>query len=66
MTITGAIKKIDSFTNGTDGDGPNTPLVQGIKDGNLYGTAVHGGYYDDGRYCTIFEVTLPSYGISTV
>jgi len=65
MTITGAIKKIYSFTDGTDGDGPNAPLVQGIKDGNLYGTAVHGGYYDDGRYGTIFEVTLPSYGFST-
>jgi uncharacterized repeat protein (TIGR03803 family) len=36
-TTTGAIKKLYSFTDESDGDDPNAPLVQG-KDGNLYGT----------------------------
>jgi len=61
-TKTGAIKKLYAFTDEDDGASPNAPLTQGIKDGNLYGTAHIGGYYGDGTYGTIFELTLPSDG----
>jgi len=64
-TTTGAIKKLYTFTDEDDGDGPNAPLVQG-KDGNLYGTAYNGGFYHDGIYGTIFELTLPSDGFGAV
>ncbi len=60
LSTTGAIKKLYSFTDADDGANPNAPLTEGIKDGNLYGTAHIGGYYLDGRYGTIFEMSLPS------
>jgi uncharacterized repeat protein (TIGR03803 family) len=62
---TGAIKKLYAFTDESDGASPNAPLTQG-KDGNLYGTAYNGGYYHDGIYGTIYEVTLPSDGFAAV
>ena len=62
---TGAIKKLYTFTDEDDGDSPNAPLIQG-KDGNLYGTAYLGGFYHDGVYGTIFELTLPSDGLGSV
>ncbi len=60
LSTTGAIKKLYAFTDEDDGANPNAPLTEGIKDGNLYGTAHIGGYYHDGVYGTIFEMSLPS------
>ena len=62
MTTAGAVKKLYSFTDGYDGGAPNAPLAEG-KDGNLYGTAYNGGDYG---YGTIFELSLPSYGVGSV
>jgi uncharacterized repeat protein (TIGR03803 family) len=39
--------------NGTNGDGPTGPLVQGL-DGNFYGTAFGGGIHNGG---TVFKMT---------
>jgi len=39
--------------NGTDGNGPAGPLVQGT-DGNFYGTTSSGGAYGNG---TVFKIT---------
>ena len=41
-----------TFTGGTDGNGPNSPLIFD-KAGNLYGTTLNGGDYGIG---TVFEV----------
>ena len=40
--------------NGTNGQAPEAPLIQG-SDGNFYGTAMEGGIYTN--YGTIFQVT---------
>lgn len=56
VTSKGGIKKVYSFTGEDDGTSPNAPLVEG-KDGNLYGTAGAGGYFNRG---TIFNLTLPT------
>lgn len=42
-----------TFTGGTDGNGPNSPLIF-AKAGNLYGTTYQGGADGDG---TVFELT---------
>lgn len=48
-------RTIYTFQGGTDGDNPIcVPAID--KDGNLYGTTVFGGLYDDG---TIFKLTAP-------
>ncbi len=42
-----------SFTDGTSGEFPYSPLAQG-KDNNFYGTTIEGGTYGDG---TVFKYT---------
>ena len=54
------LKTIFNF-NGTDGDSPEGPLVQGAN-GNLYGVTTFGGPEDEG---TLFELT-PSGGLTTL
>jgi uncharacterized repeat protein (TIGR03803 family) len=43
-----------SFSGGNDGADPEAALAQGV-DGNFYGTAAHGGAYDDNG--TAFQIT---------
>jgi uncharacterized repeat protein (TIGR03803 family) len=54
------LKTLVSF-NGTDGSGPEAPLVQGI-DGNFYGTTQFGGANDAGA---VFKIT-PGGTLSTL
>jgi len=44
---------LSSFTNGSSGEFPYSPLTQG-NDGNFYGTTIEGGALGDG---TVFRVT---------
>ncbi len=55
---TATVSPAQTFTtlfrfNGTNGDGPLGPLVQGF-DANLYGVTIYGGAYDQG---TVFKMT---------
>jgi uncharacterized repeat protein (TIGR03803 family) len=52
VTLTGTEKVLYSFTDGTDGGMPYSPLILDAK-GNLYGTTYYGGEYGTG---TVFEV----------
>ena len=54
ITTAGAFNVLYSFTGGNDGSQPIASLVLG-KDGNLYGSAEHGGANGDG---TLFELPL--------
>ena len=56
ITSNGKSGVVYSFTGLEDGTAPNAPLVEG-KDGQLYGTASGGGFFNDG---TIFSLTLPN------
>jgi uncharacterized repeat protein (TIGR03803 family) len=69
-SFAGAVWKIDTWGNfsvvhdlvgATDGYGPNSPLLLD-KNGNLYGTSLHGGAYNLG---TVYRIT-PSGGFSVV
>ena len=54
ITTAGAFNVLYSFTGGNDGSQPIASLMLG-KDGNLYGSAEHGGANGDG---TLFELPL--------
>lgn len=61
ITESGSFTLLYSFTGGSDGGSPFTPLVMG-PDGNFYGTAFVGGNTTD---CgTAFRLTAASTGIS--
>lgn len=60
ITSSGVETLLYTFTGGTDGGNPQSPLIQG-SDGNFYGTTTAGGAHGDG---TVFEIT-PS-GTETV
>ena len=51
----GSLSLLYTFTNGTDGYGPQAALVQGTN-GNFYGTTANGGATTNG-YGTIFMIT---------
>jgi len=53
ITSAGAFTPVMSFLGGFDGNGPQTPLVQGTN-GSFYGTAYQGG---SAGYGTVFELT---------
>jgi len=60
LSTNGVLTTLYSFTGGSDGAGPNAPLVQG-SDGNFYGTTSQGGRNGWG---TVFKIT-PRDGVLT-
>jgi uncharacterized repeat protein (TIGR03803 family) len=63
ITSSGMLTTLHSF-DGTDGEGPNAGLVQGIS-GNFYGTTTTGGSGCPSGCGTIFEIT-PSGVLTTL
>jgi uncharacterized repeat protein (TIGR03803 family) len=53
ITTGGTLTTLYSFSGGTDGTNPVAGLIQ-ASDGNLYGTTLAGGAYNDG---TVFQIT---------
>ena len=65
MDSSGNVTVLYAFTGKSDGSWPESALVQGT-DGNLYGTAVYGGTYDDGVIFRVSNLTALGSGVVVV